>query len=197
MRIDAVEFIGSFYKIDQIPQDDLPELPVFGRSNVGKSSVINCLTSRKIALVSKTPGKTQSLNYYKINERFYLVDVPGFGYAKVKQNLRESWKRVIEEWLTHSRKIQAVIQIVDSRHEAQTADLQLAEWLHHHRLSFIVIANKIDQIKKHELTAAIRKFEKTFGTDVYPFSAKTESGKKDLLQWLYSIVYTNHQYSSN
>ncbi|MBX7151009.1 ribosome biogenesis GTP-binding protein YihA/YsxC [bacterium] len=196
MRIDAVEFIGSFYKIEQIPVDDFPELPVFGRSNVGKSSVINCLTSRKIALVSKTPGKTQSLNYYKINERFYLVDVPGFGYAKVKQNLRESWRRVIEAWLTHSEKIPAVIQIVDARHEAQTADLQLAEWLHHHRLSFIVIANKIDQIKRQNLTATIQKFEKVFSTTVYPFSAKTESGKKELLQWLYTIVYENY-HSSN
>lgn len=182
--------------MDQIPPDDLPEVPVFGRSNVGKSSVINCLTSRKIALVSKTPGKTQSLNYYKINERFYLVDVPGFGYAKVKQNLRESWKKNIEAWLTHSLKIPAVIQIVDARHEAQAADIQLAEWLHHHQRSFLVIANKIDQIKRQDLNGTLRKFEKTFHTIVYPFSAKTESGKKELLQWLYAVVYTNH-HSSN
>jgi len=183
MKIESIEFVGSYYKNEQIPQNGKTEVAFFGRSNVGKSSLINCIASSKVARTSSTPGKTRSLNYYLVNQKFYFVDIPGYGFAKTAQRLRDAWKRMVDSWLALEKK-RCIFQIIDARLAPQDSDIQLARWLRSQNLPFTVIANKTDQLNQSSRLRNLELIENTFrkfSHFLIPFSTKTELGKNEIL----------------
>ncbi|MBT8189005.1 MAG: YihA family ribosome biogenesis GTP-binding protein [Saprospiraceae bacterium] len=151
MLIKEVEFIGSFEHESQCPKTNLPEYAFIGRSNVGKSSLINALTGRKdIARISSTPGKTQTLNYFLVNNSWYLVDLPGYGYAKISKTKREKWRKMIDRYLSLRKSLYCVISLIDARHELQKKDLEFLDWLGENRVPFAIAYTKIDKVKKSQ-----------------------------------------------
>lgn len=149
MKVNEAEFIISAVQPSQYPTDGLPEIALAGRSNVGKSSLINRLINRKsLARTSQKPGKTQTLNYYKINQQFYFVDVPGYGYAKVSKTEREVWKRMLETYFTTNQQLKAIIQVVDLRHPPSKEDIEMNQYLKHFDRPTIIAATKADKITK-------------------------------------------------
>lgn len=149
MKVHNVELVISAVRPDQYPEDGLPEFALAGRSNVGKSSFINKMIGRKsMARISSKPGKTQTLNFYKIEEQLFFVDVPGYGYAKVSKSEREAWGRMLEEYLTGREQLKSVVQIVDLRHPPSDEDCMMYDFLKHYNIPCIVIATKADKIPK-------------------------------------------------
>ncbi|ALS79007.1 MULTISPECIES: ribosome biogenesis GTP-binding protein YihA/YsxC [Planococcus] len=149
MKVNHVELVISAVRPDQYPEDGLPEFALAGRSNVGKSSFINKMIGRKsMARISSKPGKTQTLNFYKIEEKLFYVDVPGYGYAKVSKSEREAWGKMIERYITNREPLRAVIQIVDLRHPPSRDDIAMYEFMKHFEIPCIIIATKADKIPK-------------------------------------------------
>ncbi len=149
MKVHNVEMVISAVRPDQYPEDGLPEFALAGRSNVGKSSFINRMIGRKaLARISSKPGKTQTLNFYKIEEQLFFVDVPGYGYAKVSKSEREAWGKMIERYFTGRQELKAVVQIVDLRHPPTADDRMMYDFLKHYNIPCIVIATKADKIPK-------------------------------------------------
>ncbi|MEK5232754.1 ribosome biogenesis GTP-binding protein YihA/YsxC [Lysinibacillus sp. FSL K6-0232] len=149
MKVHNVEMVISAVRPDQYPEDGLPEFALAGRSNVGKSSFINRMIGRKaLARISSKPGKTQTLNFYKIEEQLFFVDVPGYGYAKVSKSEREAWGKMIERYLTGRQELKAVVQIIDLRHPPTADDRMMYDFLKHYNIPCIVIATKADKIPK-------------------------------------------------
>ncbi|MGE7927604.1 ribosome biogenesis GTP-binding protein YihA/YsxC [Lysinibacillus xylanilyticus] len=149
MKVHNVEMVISAVRPDQYPEDGLPEFALAGRSNVGKSSFINRMIGRKaLARISSKPGKTQTLNFYKIEEQLFFVDVPGYGYAKVSKTEREAWGKMIERYFTGRNELKAVVQIVDLRHPPTVDDRMMYDFLKHYNIPCIVIATKADKIPK-------------------------------------------------
>ena len=149
MKVHNVEMIGSFVRPEQFPEDGLPEFALAGRSNVGKSSFINRMIGRKaLARISSKPGKTQQLNFYKIEEQLFFVDVPGYGYAKVSKAERAAWGKMIEKYFTSREPLRAVVLIVDIRHNPTADDCMMYDFLKHYNIPVIVIATKADKIPK-------------------------------------------------
>ena len=152
MIINKSEFITSAVRREQYPEDGLNEVAFVGRSNVGKSSIINALTNRrKLAKVSQTPGKTKLINFFLINDAFYLVDLPGYGYAKVSKKEQESWGKTIETYLTAREELKRVILLVDSRHKPTADDITMHEWIKHYGYDVIVVATKSDKLSNNAL----------------------------------------------
>ncbi|MEC0225544.1 ribosome biogenesis GTP-binding protein YihA/YsxC [Paenibacillus alba] len=185
MKVNQAEFIISAVGPSQYPEDALPEIALAGRSNVGKSSLINCLISRKnLARTSSQPGKTQTLNYYKINQDLYFVDLPGYGYAKVSKTKREQWGKFIESYLMNRETLRLVMQLVDLRHPPSKDDQAMYEWLRHNDVPVIVIATKADKIPKSRWSKHIKIVRETLGMDkgVQPlmFSSELGLGKDEL-----------------
>ncbi|MHA6252104.1 ribosome biogenesis GTP-binding protein YihA/YsxC [Oceanobacillus sp. CAU 1775] len=184
MKINQAEFILSAVNQNHYPNDGLPEIALAGRSNVGKSSFINTLINRKnLARTSSKPGKTQTLNYYKLNESFYFVDVPGYGYAKVSKAERAKWGQMMDEYFQNRSTLKAVILVCDIRHEPTDADVQMYDFLKHNEMSIIVIATKFDKVKKSERHKKIKQVKNTFELDaddvLIPFSSETGEGKEE------------------
>ena len=149
MKVHNVEMVISAVRPDQYPEDGLPEFALAGRSNVGKSSFINRMIGRKsMARISSKPGKTQTLNFYKIEEQLFFVDVPGYGYAKVSKSEREAWGKMIERYITGREELKAVVQIVDLRHPPTADDRMMYDFLKHYNIPCIIIATKADKIPK-------------------------------------------------
>ncbi len=193
MKIQSIEFKGSFTHIKQLPKLRLPEVAFAGRSNVGKSTLINVLANRKnIAKTSSTPGKTRSLNYYLINEKFYFVDLPGYGFAKVSQRERRQWQRLIESYFAKNQHLRGIIQIIDSRHGFTKLDLEMVEWLAFVQLPVLVIATKTDKLpgsKKKVILDQIEKKAQELGVQqLIPFSAVTKQGKSDILKSIFHLI---------
>ena len=152
MKISSADFIVSGTKIAHFPTDNLPEVLFCGRSNVGKSSFINALVNRKaLARTSSNPGKTQTVNFYLVNKTFYLVDVPGYGYARVSKGLKEQFGQMIEEYLTKRETLKRAFLLVDYRHEPTSDDVLMYEFLKHYEIKVCVIATKMDKLKNSEL----------------------------------------------
>ena len=175
----------------RIPEGRLPEFAFAGKSNVGKSTLINGLMNRKsYARTSAQPGKTQTINYYNINDELFLVDLPGYGYTKANVQVREQWGRMIERYLHTSRKLQAVFLLVDIRHEPSANDVQMFDWMLEAGYQPIVIATKADKIKRSQLqkqTAMIRRTLKEksargadISLDVLPYSGETKMGREEI-----------------
>ncbi|MCR6095635.1 YihA family ribosome biogenesis GTP-binding protein [Salipaludibacillus agaradhaerens] len=182
MKITSAELIISAAKDHQFPGGPFPEVALSGRSNVGKSSFINTLLARKgLARTSQKPGKTQTLNFYFLNDRFHFVDVPGYGYAKVSKKEREAWGRVMESYFTHREQLKGVIQLVDARHKPTEDDIMMYDWLKYHELPVIIVATKVDKIPKGKWdkhVSNIKKELKLHDEDpVILFSSETAYGK--------------------
>lgn len=164
MKIATVEFIKSAPSLKDCPAGDLPEIALAGRSNVGKSSFLNKIVNRKkIAKVSNTPGRTQALNYFLINSAFYLVDLPGYGYAKVPLSIRGQWGQAIENYLLKRENLKAVVQLLDIRHTPSSQDVSLYEWLTAHNIPPILVATKADKIPRGQLAKNIKAINNALG----------------------------------
>ncbi|QLG38767.1 MULTISPECIES: ribosome biogenesis GTP-binding protein YihA/YsxC [unclassified Paenibacillus] len=185
MKVNQSEFIISAVRPEQYPEDGLPEIALAGRSNVGKSSLINRLINRKnLARTSSTPGKTQQLNYYKINQDLYFVDFPGYGYAKVSKEQRFAWGKMMEKYLLGREELKLVMQMVDMRHEPSKDDKMMNEWLRHHGLPLVVVATKMDKIPKTRRAKHIKVIKEALdlrpGDLFVPFSSEEGLGKEEL-----------------
>jgi len=172
MKIHSAEFILSASSPKQFPINPRhPEIAFAGRSNVGKSSLINSLLNRKkLVKISSTPGKTQLINFFKINDKFNFVDLPGYGYAKVSENLRLQWKTLIESYLSERETLRKVVLIVDSRHSPTFQDVQLKDWLEYYKRSTIVVASKIDKLKRSQIKKNLEKIRQDMSLEVTPIS---------------------------
>ncbi|OZU89803.1 YihA family ribosome biogenesis GTP-binding protein [Virgibacillus indicus] len=184
MKVNNAEIVISAVSQKQYPGDRLPEIALAGRSNVGKSSFINKLINRKnLARTSSKPGKTQTLNFYKINEAFYFVDVPGYGYAKVSKKEREKWGGMMEEYFQTRETLKAVVLITDVRHEPTRDDIQMYDFLKHFDLPVIIVATKLDKVPKNKRAQHLKRTKNTFelGPEDYllPFSSETGEGKEE------------------
>jgi GTP-binding protein len=182
MKVISSEIVISAVKPDQYPETDLPEFALAGRSNVGKSSFINKMLNRKgLARISSKPGKTQTLNFYVINEVLHFVDVPGYGYAKVSKSERAAWGKMIETYLTTREQLKAVIQIVDLRHPPTEDDVMMYDFLKHYEIPCIIVATKADKIPKGKWQKHLKITRETLNFDkndhMILFSSETGLGK--------------------
>lgn len=184
MKITSAEFLKSSFQEKDWPVGATPEIAFMGRSNVGKSSLINSLLAvRGLARTSGTPGRTQSLNFFLINERFRFVDLPGFGYARVPKAIKQSWGEMVSSYLAKREQLVLSIHIVDSRHEPTKLDLQLHEWLEHVAKPRLIVATKSDKLSNNELKASLGRVKRVFNLDrVVTFSAKTGRGGNEVWQ---------------
>jgi len=185
MKIVSAEYIISAVGQAQYPEGQLPELAFGGRSNVGKSSLINKILNRKsLARTSQRPGKTQYLNFYFINENFYFVDLPGYGFAKVPKDIKAQWGKMIEGYLKSRENLKAVIQLVDIRHEPSAEDVMMYQWLKHFEIPTVVVATKADKISRGNIqkhTKIVRnKLNMPKDEVLQIFSAETGQGKDEL-----------------
>src|SRR5881394_1838178 len=182
MKITSTQFIKSAFKEPDWPYDQIPEIAFLGRSNVGKSSLLNSLLGvRGLARTSSTPGRTQSLNFFLINKRFRFVDLPGYGYARAPRAVKAEWSKAAEEYLAKREQLVLSIHIVDSRHEPSKQDLQLHEWLVHHQKSHLIVVTKSDKLSKNELTKNVNRAAKIFqGADLITYSATKRQGREQL-----------------
>lgn len=182
MKINSAEIIISAVSKKQYPDDRLPEIALAGRSNVGKSSFINRMIQRKkLVRTSSKPGKTQTLNFYLINEGFYFVDVPGYGYAKISKSEREKWGKMMEEYFETREDLRAVVLLTDVRHPPTKDDLQMYHYLKHFDIPVIIIATKLDKVAKNQRPKHIKQtkiaFQLVEGDTIIPFSSETGEGK--------------------
>jgi GTP-binding protein len=182
MKITSAEFIKSAFQEADWPQDAKPEIAFLGRSNVGKSSLINSLLRvRGLARTSNTPGRTQALNFYLINERFRLVDLPGYGYARAPKALKAEWSAAAENFLAKREHLVLSIHVVDSRHEPSKQDLQLHEWLEHHEKPHLIVATKSDKLSNNELRRNIERAKHALKTNqVVTYSATLKRGREEV-----------------
>ncbi|MDY6012664.1 ribosome biogenesis GTP-binding protein YihA/YsxC [Clostridium sp.] len=190
MRIKQSEFIISAVKKQQYPTDNRVEIAFVGRSNVGKSSIINALTNRKkLAKVSQTPGKTRLINFFLINNDFYLVDLPGYGYAKVSKAEKASWGQTIERYLNGREELKRVVLLVDSRHKPTADDVMMHEWIKHYGYDVIVVATKSDKLSNNNLRKSEKVIRETLKLDkedkLYFFSSLNKKGSEQLIDNLF------------
>jgi GTP-binding protein len=179
MKVIDAKFYKSVFKKGNLPTGQIPEIAFSGRSNVGKSSLINTLINRKgIAKTSSTPGRTQSINFIDINNSLYFVDLPGYGYARVPDSVKKDWQHLIEGYLEKRENIKLVILIIDSRRDPREEEAQFADWLKLNGISYAVVITKIDKLKKGKRLKSYSAWQKFLGVEnVLPFSAVTGEGK--------------------
>ncbi|RCW66372.1 ribosome biogenesis GTP-binding protein YihA/YsxC [Saliterribacillus persicus] len=193
MKVTKADIVISAVSPKQYPTGILPEIALAGRSNVGKSSFINKIINRKnLARTSSKPGKTQTLNFYIINDFFHFVDVPGYGYAKVSKKEREKWGSMMEEYFTERANLKMAALIVDIRHEPTKDDIRMYDFLKFHDLPVMVVATKLDKIPKSKRAKHIKRVRDTLNMDetdkVIPFSAETAEGKDDAWRLIESFI---------
>jgi GTP-binding protein len=194
MKIGSVEYAGTIAAPGGSPPGRLPQVAFSGRSNVGKSSLINTLlrrTRRKIAHVSSTPGKTRGLNFYRVDDRFFLVDLPGYGYADVPDAVRAAWAELIEWYLSDPGRVRGVVHLVDARHPPTTHDLRMVGYLAEAALPTLVVLTKMDKLKRSERALSVARAQESLGLDesqILPFSSKTGEGREALLDALDDLI---------
>lgn len=184
MKITSAEFIKSAFDQSHWVDDNRPEISFLGRSNVGKSSLLNSLLNRKkLARTSNTPGRTQSINYFLINENFYFVDLPGYGYAKVSKKMRADWGEMAENYLAKSNQLVLSIQLVDARHKPTKLDMQLYEWLTYFGKNKLIVATKTDKLSNNKLNKSLNELKKSMPEcKILPYSSVTGKGKDSVWQ---------------
>ena len=188
MKITSAEFVLGAAHARQLPKDGVREVAFLGRSNVGKSSLINKLCGRKaLARPSSDPGKTRELNYYLINRKFYFVDLPGYGYAKVPEQVKSSWGKLIEQYLKGRDQLSLVVQLVDARHEPTALDMMMVGWLDYYSIPFVVALTKADKLPASKMPRFVEDARRRFATfeyckDVVPFSSITGVGKTEVMK---------------
>ncbi|WP_128893713.1 ribosome biogenesis GTP-binding protein YihA/YsxC [Longirhabdus pacifica] len=193
MKINDAQFVISAVEKKQYPDNGLPEIALAGRSNVGKSSLINTMTNRKkLARTSSQPGKTQTLNFYNINDQLHFVDFPGYGFAKVSKSLRKQWGKMIESYLMNQEPLRMVILVVDLRHPPSKDDQLMYDWLKHYDIPCCIVATKADKITKSKLDAHKNQVKKTLNAKpndpIILFSSETKMGKSDLWSIIDNII---------
>ena len=181
-KVTSAEFIKSAFSPKDWPRDGRPEIAFLGRSNVGKSSLLNMLLQRKsLARTSNTPGRTQSINFFLVNDSFYFVDLPGYGFAKVSKTMRSEWGTMAEDYLSSRDELALSIQLVDARHKPSALDLQLNEWLSFNGKERVIVATKSDKLSSNELLKHIRLIATEMsGGGVIPVSSQTGKGRDDV-----------------
>ncbi|MBU5473879.1 MAG: YihA family ribosome biogenesis GTP-binding protein [Clostridiales bacterium] len=193
MVIKSVELEIVCGITSKIPDTDKAEIAFAGKSNVGKSSLINGLMNRKaLARTSSQPGKTQTINYYNINNAMYLVDLPGYGYAKVSQKEKEKWGQMIENYLHTSKQLKAVFLLIDIRHEPSANDKQMYDWIVYQGYDPIIIATKLDKINRSQIQKHVKMLRTGLnvkpGTPIMPYSALTKQGRDEIWELMDSIL---------
>ncbi|HOB35324.1 MAG TPA: ribosome biogenesis GTP-binding protein YihA/YsxC [Bacillota bacterium] len=190
MKIKSAVFAHCAGFKEQLPPEAVPEIAFAGRSNVGKSSLINCLVQRKaLARTSGQPGKTQTVNFYLVNDALYLVDLPGYGYARVPQAVRNRWKSLLEGYLSRRGSLKGVVLVVDSRHPPMASDVQMFQWLLHYRKPVLVVATKTDKLSRREYNAALQRLEQAYaGVPVLPCSALRGSGRDAVWKHIWELA---------
>ena len=197
INIIGAEYIASAVKPEQFPEEKMLEIAFIGRSNVGKSSLINSLTrTRNLARISGTPGKTQTINFFRLRAKyyedestkdFYLVDLPGYGYAKTGKSARKIWASFIEKYFLTSKQIYCVCQLIDIRHDPMQSDIDMFKWLVKNNLPVFVIATKADKISKNAVNKNIANIKKALGVPelmILPYSSVKNDGRSDLLDFI-------------
>lgn len=194
MKINSARFIISNTKIEKCPQDGLPEYAFIGRSNVGKSSLINMLTrNNKLAMTSSTPGKTLLINHFLINESWYLVDLPGYGYAQRGKKQQEKITQIIESYILGREQMTCLFVLIDSRHEPQKIDLEFMEWLGENEIPFAIIFTKTDKLSGSKLKANIEEYQKQLSEQweelppIFATSSEKRTGREELLTYIDKI----------
>lgn len=182
----------------KLPENHLPEVAFAGKSNVGKSSLINALMNRKsYARISAQPGKTQTINYYNINEELYYVDLPGYGYAKVTESVKEKWGRMIENYLQTSRQLRMVFLLVDIRHKPSKNDIMMYDWILHNGYHPVIIATKLDKLKRSQVAKHIKEIRTELQMDkdtpVFPFSALSKQGREEIWDFIEEKVLNSSE----
>jgi len=192
MRVISAEFVKSATKPSEYPPGDWPEIAIAGKSNVGKSSLINTLVHRKnLAKTSSSPGRTQTLNFFRVNGKISVVDLPGYGYAKAPLEVRKAWKPMVESYLQTRKEIRLVILILDARRGASADDLTLLDWLDYHGIASLIVltkADKLSQLDRARQKKALESNPLLRGRPFCFFSAKTGEGKEDLWRWIQEAI---------
>ena len=189
-KITSAEFAHCVGMPAQLPPTTLPEIAFAGRSNVGKSSLINGLLNRKaLARTSSQPGKTQTLNFYLVNEEFYLVDLPGYGYAKVPHSVQNKWKALLEGYLARRGTLKGVALVVDSRRQPPASDLQMFQWLQHYNKPLFVVATKMDKLRQREDKSSLDALAVAYPeVPVIPFSSVKGRGREEVWRQINTIM---------
>lgn len=193
MKIKKVDLEIVCGITSKLPETDKVEIAFAGKSNVGKSSLINALVNRKaLARTSATPGKTQTINFYNINDIMYLVDLPGYGYAKVSEKEKEQWGKLIERYLNTSEQLKAVFLLIDIRHDPSANDKMMYEWIVAQGYNPIIIATKLDKLKRSQVQKNVKAIKQGLGllpgTTVIPFSSQTKQGRDEI----WELIETNY-----
>ncbi|MFW3504773.1 ribosome biogenesis GTP-binding protein YihA/YsxC [Aerococcus viridans] len=193
MDVHNVEFLISAVRPEQYPAPIIPEIALAGRSNVGKSSFINTMINRKkLARTSSKPGKTQQLNYYQIEDLFYFVDVPGYGYARVCKTEKAKWGEMLETYFASRENLALALLVVDFRHQPTKDDIQMKEFMDHHGVPYFVIATKTDKIKKSQWNKHLSDIYKTLELEsidqILPFSAETKDGRDEAWEIIQAVL---------
>ncbi len=196
--IKNAEYVASAVKYEQYPVDGLPEIAMAGRSNVGKSSLINAFLGRRnLARTGNTPGKTQTLNFYRVNDSWFFVDLPGYGYAKVAKTVNAQWGPMMEHYLKKREPLQAVIQIVDIRHAPSVEDIEMQEWLRTMQVPTMVVATKADKISRGQWAKHLKVIANALDIPdvslILPFSAQSGIGKTELNEAIEEILGLNQE----
>ena len=203
LKIVSAEFLQGVADLRQLPKNQLREVLYIGRSNVGKSSLLNKMCNRKnLARSSSTPGKTREINYYIINNNFYFVDLPGYGYAKVPEQMRAGWKRLIEDFLKRGNPIGIAMQLIDSRQEPTPLDLMMMDWLEYYEVPYLLVLTKADKLPHSKLLKQIDGYKERFKSNltegscrgIVPFSIVNGDGRSDLLKLIEEHLDTTPQH---
>jgi GTP-binding protein len=194
-KIKSATYVKSVFNVTDLPKNRFPEVAFAGRSNVGKSSVLNKLANiRNLAKISSTPGKTRQINFFLINRNIHFVDLPGYGYARVSKSMKESWGKLVEEYLKKSQNLKGVVLLLDARHPPFEADLQLTEWLDFYQREKLVVLTKIDKLSRSALLLNVKNTSKILNLNsdsLVLFSAKTGEGKEKILNWISGLLERN------
>ncbi len=193
-KIKSARYFKSFVDAGAIPENNYPQIAFAGRSNVGKSSLLNSLANkRNLAKISSTPGKTRLLNFFLINDRIYFVDLPGYGYTRTSKTTQRSWKKLIEGYLENSNNLKGVVQIIDIRHPPFESDRQLLEWLDLYHKETLVVLTKADKLSRSNALLNQKKTAQQLRKEINSlvvFSAKTGEGKDKVMKWISSAIET-------
>jgi len=179
------EFLLSTTDPAQFPQPGMPEIAFLGRSNVGKSTLLNCLLGRKLAFTSNTPGRTQAVNFFRVEGRVLFVDLPGYGYAKAPKSVSRIWQGAIESYLEDRETLALSCVLLDARRGWLEMDLQLKEWLEHHQKPFVVVATKVDKLNQKERSASQKAIREHYSGELLWFSGLTGQGVKEIWQTIW------------
>lgn len=189
MQIDSAEFTHCVGLKSQLPKPSLPEIAFAGRSNVGKSSLINCLLGRKdLARTSGQPGKTQTLNFYLVNDKFYLVDLPGYGFAKVPKEVRNRWQTLLEDYLSRRESLKGVALVIDSRHAPSPLDRQMFQWLKYYNKPLFIVATKVDKLRSSERIPFSQRLQAAFASPVITFSSEKKEGWEEVWREVVNLL---------